>query len=262
MDNPIDPSRLLNAKVTEKAYDDAVSPAAREAGCLGEDLVKAFRLFTAPIQLLANWQDRFRMWLDNVRSRVPAGRQVEAPAYIAGPVLLNLRFIEDDNILRRLYMELLTRAIDSEGQHLVHPAFVKILEQMAQEEALLLYHLRNQGGRVSASERDPADSHDWCENRLLDVLPRLSCFPGGLRGLYQHINHLELLGLIEHSDTGESYDDGQGTCYTDYALYLGLTAFGQRFVDVCVPEYIGEADDLPMGDKHCTPGPPRRNEAR
>lgn len=243
MDNPIDPSRLLNAKVTEKIYNDAVSPAAREAGCVGEDLVKSFRLFTAPIQLLAAWQDRFRMWLDDVRSRVPTSRQVEAPAHIAGPVLLNLRFIEDDNLLRRLYLELLTRSIDCESHHLVHPAFVKLLEQMSQEEAILLYYLYR-GGSVSAHERDPEDSRDWYEKRLLEGLPGLSRYPNVLRGLYQHINHLELLGLIKYSTEHDSYDDGVGTAYVDYGVSLYLTSFGDRFTEVCVPKDLGASEEV------------------
>src|SRR4051812_9650612 len=112
MDMPSNLPELLNTKVAERLYDDGVSPPAQELGSMGVDIVKAFRLFTAPLQLAAAYQDRLVAFCNKVRQQVPPERQVEAPPEVAGPVMSNLRFIDDHNPVRGLYFNLMTRAID------------------------------------------------------------------------------------------------------------------------------------------------------
>lgn len=51
--------KVVNSQVANRAYDDALSPAMRQVGGLSEDLLKTFRLFTAPLQLAAAYHDRF-----------------------------------------------------------------------------------------------------------------------------------------------------------------------------------------------------------
>jgi len=44
--------------------------------------LKAFRLFTSPLQLLALGQDRLARFLDRARNKVPEERQIDAhPAF-------------------------------------------------------------------------------------------------------------------------------------------------------------------------------------
>ena len=50
--------KLADSKVVTATYDDLLGKAAKEGGKALEDVVKAFRLFTAPLQLLAVAQDR------------------------------------------------------------------------------------------------------------------------------------------------------------------------------------------------------------
>ena len=54
---------------------------------------------------------------------------------------MNLRFMEDENPLTELYLNLLARAIDKERCNEAHPAFIKIIEQMSPDEAMVLYVL-------------------------------------------------------------------------------------------------------------------------
>jgi hypothetical protein len=84
--------KLSESQIVIRAYDELLSDAAKEGGATLVDAVKAFRLFTAPIQLLAVAQDRLAKFCDRARSRVPQERQVEAPSSIATPVLLSLRY--------------------------------------------------------------------------------------------------------------------------------------------------------------------------
>ena len=64
--------------MANKAYDDLAAGPFREGGKALTDLLKTFRLFTAPIQLLAVAQDRLAAFCDRVRAEVPEDRQQEA----------------------------------------------------------------------------------------------------------------------------------------------------------------------------------------
>jgi len=59
----------------KELYNDALSPAAREAGGLGADLIKALR-----IQLTAVALDRFRRFINDTVNRVPTDKQLAPEA--------------------------------------------------------------------------------------------------------------------------------------------------------------------------------------
>ena len=80
--------KALNSKVVEKAYDDAISPAAKELGKIGADTMKALRLIGAPLQVLAAFQDRFESFVERkLRHRVPDNRRIEPPMEVVGPAM-------------------------------------------------------------------------------------------------------------------------------------------------------------------------------
>ena len=81
---------------------------------------------------------------EKVTADVPEDRQQAAPSHIAGPALQNLVFLDEDSPLAELYLELLKRAIDKERSNEAHPAFIKIIEQLSPEEAVLLFRFRGQ----------------------------------------------------------------------------------------------------------------------
>ena len=88
-------AKIGDSQLANKAYDDLAASPMREGGKALTDLVKAFRLFLAPIQLLAVAQDRLAAFCDRVRAKVPEDRQQEAAPSIALPILMDLRFMED-----------------------------------------------------------------------------------------------------------------------------------------------------------------------
>jgi len=245
---------IVNSKVVERTYEDAISPAAKQTGLMGEDLLKTLRLFTAPIQLLAAYQDRLAAALDTVRKRVPPEQQVEAAASVAGPVLLNMRFVEDDNPLRALYLNLLTAAIDRDRQTLAHPGYVKIIEQLSPVEAMVMFHLVHlrqinyfatgtsttpKGGttlqvKVTISLVERPLHFDTVPGPFGDELVALVVSKASpafnqlnQRALLPALNHLDALGLISCVQT-----EDRGVVIT--------TAFGKQFSEVCLPkEWIG-----------------------
>ena len=135
--------KFANSKLAQKIYSDLSKAGATEqVAKLAADSVKALRLFTAPVQLLALGQDLLEKRLERVKSKVPEERQIEAHPQLAGPILENLRYMVDGDILTEMYLNLLARAIDRDRVGEANPAFVKIIEQLCPDEALLLLKLR------------------------------------------------------------------------------------------------------------------------
>src|SRR5258705_11206780 len=68
-------------------YEDAAAPAAKQAGQLFEDLLKALQLALAPVQLLGALQDRFRSFIDTAVSRVPEADRISPAPPVIAPLL-------------------------------------------------------------------------------------------------------------------------------------------------------------------------------
>ena len=214
MEDPTGLTKLMDPELLNKAYDDLLAAAMQEGGKALVDTIKAFRLFTAPLQLLAVAQDRLARYCEKARQLVPEERQVEAPASIALPAMSALRCIEDDNPLTELYVNLLARAIDKERIGEAHPAFVKIIEQLSPDEALIMLQIK-----------------EPMEFRGREA-PKWLTYPGNF-GMY--ISHLESLNLIVIQgapDVNLSSPDP-----SDAYLYRSeVTKFGLLFVKACIPE--------------------------
>ena len=217
-------AKIGDTQLVNKAYDDLLADAMRVGGQMLVDTIKAFRLFTAPIQLLAVAQDRLAAFCDQVRAKVPEDRQQEAAPSIALPVLMDLRFMEDDNPLTELYLNLLARAIDKERCNEVHPAFVKIIEQMSSDEAKVMYWL-GRGTKVWFLRQylDDAEASTFSDTNI----PRdhSTFWHNSLAYLF----HLRTLCLACDYD---GYNEAEGTHYQTFVL----TSFGRLFVQACIPE--------------------------
>lgn len=124
-----------------RIYTDAVSPAAHE---VGDTLAAAVRLALSPANLVvrtlqdamdyaeAAVRDRFARW------KTKPSRVVPPPPEIAAPVLQALRFANQDDTLREMYLNLLARSMDADQAQGTHPAFADILRQLSPQEARLL----------------------------------------------------------------------------------------------------------------------------
>ena len=229
--------RIVDSEVARKIYQDAVSPSAIQAGQAAEDLAKALRLFTAPVQLLAGYQDRLARWLEEVRSRVPEERQVEAPSNLAGPVLMNLRFEEESSCLKDMYLNLLTASIDKENQTNAHPGFVKIIEQLSPNEAFLLYKLK---AWSDTNQRPctypPGFSHRHALRIIVhDVAPEISSKTDS-RACLGMVEHLQAFGLVQANwQLSDQEPASKVDRRVDY-MELEVTHFGSHFMAVCTPQ--------------------------
>ena len=168
----------------------------------------------------------------------------------------NLVFIETNSPLLAFYEQLLMRTIDKERRNEAHPAFVKVIEQLSPDEALILWVLQNRGDRIVTS---------W-PNQTNPVEPQ---FPFGIlefpRQLIDYISHLRAIKLIKlyqveiptYSPNYQSvvekgpgniprhvYDtfsaslQAKGFQGTDACRVAGLVSFGRSFGNACIPNTL------------------------
>lgn len=170
----VNPDSDKKEALVVRAYDDLLSPAATE---VGKALAGAVRVALSPVTFTV-WTaeraieyaqekvgERFARWRTDPKQVIPPAPEV------AGPVILALRFPNQDHGLRECYLNLLARAMDGSSASMVHPAFLDVLRQVAPAEAKLLVVLR---------WHDPAIP-------LLEVREQAE---GGYKTIMKHINAL------------------------------------------------------------------------
>ena len=225
---------------------DALLAEARKEG--GQSLAAFVSLLHPSLDLLGSAPERVVKFLARARNRVPAERQMQARPSIAVPILAVLCGLEDDDILTELCLNLLARALDTEREKEAHPAFVKVIEQLAPDEVLILAGLRRQSRRYLYRSHLPA----LLANRLLLVVPEH----------YElYVDHLCALNILrpERADISLSFRDLPPPSSPEYdstvhTILQGLqesverrtrtvetTKFGDLFLQACLSEDLGQA---------------------
>lgn len=231
----INVGKLVPVEALNKFYEDAISPSAKQIGKLGEDVLKTARIILAPVQVAAAFQSRFEVVVERIAQRIPAERRIDPPAEVVGPVLEGLRFIDGDSPLSAMFEEILSNAIDSEGQNLVHPAFPHIVKQMSRDEAWIIYRLRD--GDFKVVDRLNLDIPN---NRFYGRIVEYSELP--IDELYTKdqiellFSHLQALGLVEWPITDqEPIMSGNQQTGLRRKSTMKLTELGRLFVGATIP---------------------------
>jgi hypothetical protein len=237
MQIPDNIDKILDSKTLEKAYDDGLSSTIKEISKFGVDAIKTARLILAPLQIAASFQDRFERFLERINERVPDERMIPIPAEISASAIHNLRYLDETNVLSEMFEELLVQAADSNTVSNVHPSFVHIISQLSQDEAVILYKLRDQDFEV-VDRLSLNRAKNRFENRVIEksTIPTGDLMHPNSIDLYY--SHLESLSLV----TWPVYKEdpiGAGASQTGTRRYskMLLTDFGKLFVKACVPEY-------------------------
>lgn len=230
------PLAVIPKEVWIKFYDDAIAPSAKQFGNISAGLLQASTYLLNPmIRAMIESRERLTRDLESVCSSVPAAQQVEVKPEIAGPVFERLRYLEDSNELRALYLNLLKSAIDSERQANVHPGFVKVLENISAQDALMFWHIHRacQLERTAIIELPPG-SHNPIEKLTFRALNHAPWFvealsPVGNIRLRTSVELLESLALIRIV--------GGTTISSEHIQYrCELTSFGRMFLETCLPD--------------------------
>lgn len=225
----------LEAEVVKRTYDDGIKTPLRELGALTAEVVRTGRLLWNPANVLLTLaNERLASWATAINARVPAEHRQEVDSYLAGPALSAMVFIPDDNPLMTMFLNLLTCAMDRRVSHAAHPAFVKMIEHLHPDEAMILLLLKD---KLYFSCLGPPNS--WKVNTGQSWLLRDSdCgevptdrywFNSDLlthdASIYIYLEHLESMNLLERCKQSDLFD----------RIYR-QSLFGKAFMDVCVPD--------------------------
>jgi hypothetical protein len=211
----------------EKVYDDAIGPAARQVGFLLEDVLKAIRIATFPLQVAGAGQDRIAAFLKASVARVPPDRQVIPPPQIVGPVLEGMRY-EPDGPISEMFSRLLSTSMDADRAEKAHPAYPAIIRQLSLQEARFLSRLRlgDVRHRVTANVGE--------RNQFIEVASVLFPELGSPVEALAATDHLESLGLIS-----VDVDFPEGDILLEYdEVIVELTDFGVAFLLAAMGEAI------------------------
>jgi hypothetical protein len=233
-----DLSNILGAKTIEKAYDDAASMPMKEVGKAATDFVKTLRLFTLPFQLAATVQDRLEKYLELVRSNVPLDKQIDCHPIIAGPVIERFKYLDEDNKLTVLFLNLLEKAINVDRVNEAHPAFIHVIDQLSPDEAYILYILKD--NNINIIDTMDLDKEN---NRFINLKIIEGGFPVEklvLPNSFEiYYSHLQSLNLIEWPVTKqEGIWNENRSIQTGVKRYsvIRATEWGKLFIKACIPE--------------------------
>ncbi|MBI1768331.1 MAG: DUF4393 domain-containing protein [Bacteroidetes bacterium] len=228
--NPKDISNILGADTIKKIYEDGLSAPTKEVSKLLADFVKAARLFSAPIQLMASYQERLQRHLKDVSERVPKEKQINADSSFAGPIIERLTYLSDDNYLKDYYLNLLEKSINSDLVNLAHPAFPTIIHQLSPDEIKILEGLKSDDITISL-EYEKDDKDEIVNERIIESNFELNTlsFPQH-RSMY--VDHLQLLNLIKITiPVREAFSPRNNKFHrtVNYTLFK----FGKLFIKAC-----------------------------
>lgn len=227
--------KVVNSDVAKRTYDDALSPMMREFGELSRDSLKAFRLFTAPIQLVAAYQDRFAAFCERVRNKVPDEHQREAAADVARPVMEAFASTSDDSPLMTMFEELMARAIDERHADKLSPTFAPLIQSLSPLEAKLV--------SVLSSSDQHSDVLYEKERQLILARLRTNFSVNDFGGddhhltMIQNLTEKRLVATLQKKLKKEDdypnmeIESGQTLIRFTYRL----TMFGKWFANSCVP---------------------------
>jgi len=223
-------ANILGAETMKKIYEDGLSVPVQEASKILTDFIKSARLFTAPFQLAAAYQDRLTKYFDRVRNAVPEEQQIEAPASLSGPIIDRLKYLEDSNYLTDMYLNLLSRAIDKKRINEAHPAFFHVIDQLSPDEVFFLYEIKDKEINVEYTLNYDRHKNILSNPKITNIGLEINDlnFP---ENLLMYIEHLESLNLIQ-KPTGEHEDLGDKIIKVERILN---TEFGKLFIKACLP---------------------------
>lgn len=243
------------AHLAIRAYDDAIAPIARKFGHIGQMLM-SFVSIPLTYKLEQFKIERLERFLEDTIIGVPEERrQLPHPA-IAKPIIDNALLLAEDDPLREMFKRLMQQAIDINNVDNAHPAFARIIADLAPDEAHVLFLISN-GTIVNLNQRwvlkgfsgdiDKLIGHQIRPNPNVPVnyvhyerknIP-IDClkFPNNASMYLEHIVHLGLVREEEYKDGARYFtlSGSRDVVIVDNLFRYTATDFGKRFMDACLP---------------------------
>ncbi|MGP8437844.1 Abi-alpha family protein [Paraburkholderia fungorum] len=245
----LDIIKAVPAEVVKSTYDDLASPALKEVGKFGADLIKTFRLALFPVQYAALIQERLAQHIRRSVDRVPEARRTPPVESLAIPIAEQLKLHEVQSVVGEMFENLLARAMDSERLGEAHPAFIQIIGQLAPDEATLITQIAD--AHPAAYLRPPAKGDSVFLQAYRESIIRGSNFtddqkqqlitnavrPEELaqpRLVYTYIEHLVSLGIVSYTNVPwENEFRGEKDANFDF-WFIELNGLGDLFYRACL----------------------------
>jgi len=255
--NSNDTNRFGMSKVALAAYEDLLSPAAKE---IGQNLVvvaKVMSLALAPVEASVWGYEQIKSWLNSKLadrlSNVDASKIEPPPLHIAGPVIMKMAFAKDVEYLKELYASLLATSMLDGTVHLAHPSFAHAIEQLSPDEANILaqiwkFLVKNDNFELSFTYSEYYDPHEMSVEKQFSqlVMDAGAEFPDQSDSYMDNLIRLRLLefnrhSAVEHRSIGELQYTHPSESVVSQSTFesLALSAYGKQFVLCCC---VGSGD--------------------
>jgi hypothetical protein len=193
-------------------YQDAIQPAAKEAGKSLHLVARAVNAALAPVEGLVWGVERIR---DFVRERVAAKldnvppEDVQQPKpHIAVPAIEALRYTGAESELAELYANLLATSMDRATAYRAHPGFVDMIKNMSPDEARIMRFFATHGDQpiINIKLIVNDQGHFQRPHRHVSLIGlKAQCEHPPLTSNY--LDNLSRLGLIDIPDMFLTRDD-------------------------------------------------------
>lgn len=136
----------LDSKLAEKIYDDVFSNWFQKAGKALWDVIGLVTNITLPIAMLNNYtnfilQKNIQKYEEKL-NKIKEEDRIKVLPEIWVPILDKLTYY-DNEILSSLFLELLKKSSSKNEVSKVHPKYIKIIENLSEDEALILNYFNN-----------------------------------------------------------------------------------------------------------------------
>lgn len=222
--------------IVKDVYKDLLSPSVKEIGDLLKSSVKVARFAFAGIDYLAAKQDRWKSFLEKVSGKVKDENLVEGHSQIVGPIIESMVYVDDESIIGEMFSNLLAKAIDKTTQDKAHPAFPKIIQQLSEDEAIILFYLKKKNYRIE-------QKWDFVNGKVQNLrltkeefpIYKLS-FPDKLWMYMDHLNSLTVAGTWKIQNDIPIRDSSGNQIGGEILSDRKLTEFGKLFSEACIPD--------------------------
>lgn len=131
----------VDSELAKKIYDDVFSPSLKKAWNALSDIIGLVTSITVPIAMMNNYTNFIlRKNLKKYEKKledIDIADRVSVNPEIWVPILEKLTYYNNDT-LSNLFLELLTKASNRKAISSVHPKYIKIIENLSEDEAIIL----------------------------------------------------------------------------------------------------------------------------
>lgn len=257
----------VDTKILELVYKDLAQPGVQKVGMCLSTVLGLGNTVLLPIKLLNEkarilYQRHMDKYKDNLE-KIPNNDLVEVEPEIGVPILQNLEYTSNEK-LSDLYINLLTNASDKKYVINTHPRFVKIIDNISPDEALILEKLNQRDDvhdtipfitlrlHIKIEQQGIAKTHGIVDiNEKYTDLEKIDFLrlPAKSKEYFENLVGLGLLNCeTEKFNQGNAYDkliaDNREHIKNQKELphisnvtilkgYYELTNFGKSFIKAC-----------------------------